>query len=83
MTYKTGQKSVRAVYQHFQNPKSPRPLGRRRRNLAHVYSTSMGLRTQLLGSGILNFGPSGVLGHLELTPVWKDDPHRVGCLLLC
>jgi len=43
-------------------------MGRRRRNL-HVYS--MGLGTQLVGSGILNFG--AVRSHPELSPVGRDE----------
>jgi len=41
----------------------------------HVYFTGLG--TQLLGSGIFNFGPCAARGHPELNPVGSDDhPER-------
>jgi len=48
----------------------------------HVYS--MGRWTQLLGSGILNFGPcaSAAHSHPKLNPVGKDDTPKPGCFLL-
>jgi len=31
------------------------------------------METQLLGSGILNFGPCAARGHPEFNPVGRDD----------
>jgi len=48
----------------------------------HVYS--MGLETQLLGNGILNFGPCATWGHPELSPVGSGEitHRRAGVLSL-
>jgi len=41
---------------------------------------SMGRGTQLLGSGILNFGPSTAQGHPKFSLVGRDDPPQMKCL---
>jgi len=71
MTCKASQISDRSSvrYQHFQNLKAPRMLGRRRWNLACIKFIGRG--TQLLGSGILNFGPCSMHEWLAT---------RAGCL---
>jgi len=56
--FKTGQMSIHpsVQYQHFLNPKARLNHWADINDMRRVYS--MGLGTQLLGSGILNFGPA-------------------------
>jgi len=72
MTYKTGQMSVRLHSVNIFNIL----LGLRDR-WTHVDETwhgyFVGLGTQLLGSGMLNFSPCAALDHPELSPVGRDD----------
>jgi len=39
---------------------------------------SVGRGTKLIGSGILNFGACAMQGHLELSPVGRDDTLGAG-----
>ena len=71
--------SVRTV-STSSNPKASRPLGQGRWNLART-CIFYWLGTELLGSGILKFGPCTGRDHPELSPDGRDDPpERAGCL---